>query len=172
MLRDDPRCPWLQKYDMAKFLGCDILKGYKIMLLHKSIFLSLFLSQFLSSSPSPLWISNLQEVLSLFLLHLSDFVSLPPTSSHSGESCVCMYFREGGKRNCCISKGMKMEAIGRWTAASMWIGRLKQTLILNNSELRFLHWTAGFFSLEILCQDGGGAVNYLCYGPYLKSATP
>lgn len=83
-----------------------------------------------------------------------------------------MCSRDGGKRNCCITNGRKMEATGRWTAATIWTGRLKQTFILNSSELRFLLWTAGFFSLETLCQDGGGAVNYLCYGPYLKSATP
>lgn len=58
---DDPRRLWLQKYDMAKFLGCNIFKGHKIMLLHKSIFLNLFFSQFLSPSPPPLWISNLQK---------------------------------------------------------------------------------------------------------------
>lgn len=96
VLRGDPRGPWLQKYDMAKFLGCDIFKGHKIMLPHKSIFLSLSLSQFLSPSPSFLWISNLQEVLSSFLLHLSDFVSLPPSPA-TQESCayVCIRQKEG-----------------------------------------------------------------------------
>lgn len=93
VLRDDPRCPWLQKYDMVKFLGCDVLKGHKIMLLHQSIFLSLFLSQFLSPSPSPLRISNLREVLSLPLLHLSDFFSFPPPPA-TQESCVYVCVRE------------------------------------------------------------------------------
>lgn len=92
VLRDDPRCPWLQKYDMVKFLGCDVLKGHKIMLLHQSIFLSLFLSQFLSPSPSPLRISNLRDVLSLPLLHLTFSVS-PHLQPLRRAVCMCVFER-------------------------------------------------------------------------------
>lgn len=37
VLRDDLRCLWLQKYDMAEFFGFNTLKGHKNVLLHKII---------------------------------------------------------------------------------------------------------------------------------------
>lgn len=81
---DDPRCLWLQKYNVAKLLACNLLKGHKIMLLHQSIFLNLFFSHFISPSSSPL-----QKIVSPFLLSLIDFASLLPQQLRS--LCVCVY---------------------------------------------------------------------------------